>query len=161
LDNKEDEMKARMKYELASILLCFVFVFLGSVKVALAEENQVTEDGFIYSSYDQKICSIDGYQGEGGSITIPKKIDGMKVTAISMNAFKDNTTITEVTISEGVANIYNEAFENCSNLEVVNLPSTVTGIYYSFASCEKLSKFTVAKKNKSYYTTDGILMQKY
>ena len=51
-------------------------------------------------------------------------------------AFMGCTSITSVTIPEGVTKICYSAFENCSNLISVTIPSSVNSIdYYAFAGC--------------------------
>lgn len=129
-------------------------------QVQREEGSEVTSDGFWYISYDGSTYTITGYEGTGGDITIPGKINGKKVTTLAMGSFKDISTITSVTIGEGIQKLYNEVFSNCSNLETISLPSSVSYISNAFTSCEKLTTFKVAKKNKNYYAKDGILMEK-
>ena len=56
---------------------------------------------------------ITGYVGNESSVVIPEELDGIPVTAIGPNAFKDSA-VTSVTISEGVTAIGSKAFANCS-----------------------------------------------
>lgn len=61
------------------------------------------------------------------------KEDDTKVTitgtgAIDDEAFKDNDTVTEVVIEEGITEIGNQSFENMDNLETVIIPDSVTNI---------------------------------
>ncbi|MDD3140797.1 MAG: leucine-rich repeat protein [Lachnospiraceae bacterium] len=141
-------------------LLCLSFLLLQPNKVR-AEEYPVSEDGFVYQAdwSDSKAVNIIGYQGAGGAITIPSKIDGKKVRIIC--GFKENATITEVVISNGIRQIGSEAFINCSGLTKISIPATVDNIENAFTFCGSLTEFIVDKKNKKYYILDGVLMEKY
>ena len=93
-----------------------------------------TEDGFKYEIRqsgpdDQKIAVITGYTGKGGSITIPDKIEGVTVQ-VGDRAFSKNTAITSVTVAEGIEYIGYGAFEDCSQLANIELPSTLTYMNY-------------------------------
>ena len=62
---------------------------------------------------------------------------------ISPKAFYQCTSLTSVTIPEGVVSIEEKAFEFCSNLNSVTLPSTVAYVgTYAFANCTGFSDFT-------------------
>ena len=56
---------------------------------------------------------ITGYNGAGGSVTIPAKIGDTDVTAIGEKVFESCQTLTGVTIPAGVTSIGKEAFCNC------------------------------------------------
>ncbi|MBD9206300.1 MAG: hypothetical protein EGQ40_00590, partial [Clostridiales bacterium] len=51
-------------------------------------------------------------------------------------AFAGNTTITDVTISDGIQNIREGAFADCTNLTRVHLPNNMRNMYQrAFANC--------------------------
>ena len=56
-----------------------------------------------------------------GSVTIPQSVNGVRVTRICCNAFKDCVGLTEVIIPEGIDEIGGNAFYNCTNLVNVDL----------------------------------------
>ena len=59
-------------------------------------------------------------------------------------AYKNNTEIQHVIISDGVTSIGKTAFNYCSNLSSVTIPNSVTSIgMVAFGSCEKLSSVTI------------------
>ncbi len=111
-------MKKSISIILSIVMLLCVFSFnLPSFALSY--------DDFIYEIVDEKIV-ITGYGGTASTITIPAEIDGQQVVKIGDNAFKDNETITNITISEGIEDIGASAFENCSNLATISLPTTIT-----------------------------------
>ena len=104
-------------------------------KTVQFKRNTVTGD-FIMSN-----GVITGYIGNGGAIEIPSvDYDGNTITAIGEAAFKDNATITSVTVSAKVTVIGESAFENCMLLESVALPNGVTTIgKAAFKNCGNLA----------------------
>ena len=62
------------------------------------------------------------------------------MTSIGYNAFYNCTSLTSVTISEGVTSIGHGAFYNCTSLTSVSIPSSVTSIgEYAFYGCGGIS----------------------
>ncbi len=81
--------------------------------------------------------TLVGYYGDGGAITIPS---GVK----SIGGFRGNTSITSVTIPDGVTSIQLGAFQNCTNLTSVTMPSSITEIGgWAFAGCTNLTGVTI------------------
>ena len=87
-----------------------------------------TEDGYTWSAGTEGTAAITGYTGTDTELTIPAEIDGNTVTSISVNAFKNKTGITKVTLPEGMMQLYGSAFAGCTSLEEIVLPSTLTMI---------------------------------
>ena len=107
-------------------------------------------------------------------VTIPKTYNGLPVTAIGSNAFKNQSTITNIIIPRGIVSIGSSAFEgckgitsivipegvtvissglfnNCKGLAEVILPEGITSIdEYAFYSCSALSAITIPSTVKSY-----------
>lgn len=83
---------------------------------------------------------VVAYTGSATSVTVPDTYDGKNVTAILPEVFKDNTTMTSVTISNNVTTIGASAFENCDALTTVNFGSGVTTINAkAFYDCDALT----------------------
>ena len=154
-------MGKNIKVFIAGMLLLCLFVTMLPMTPVYADDVSATKDGFQYQKdwTDSKAVLITGYEGEGGKVTIPAKIGGKRVSRVG--GFKDDDTITEIIVSEGIKSIENETFVNCPNLTKVTLPSTVESAYACFSFCGSLTEFVVAKKNKSFYTVDGVLMKKF
>ena len=62
------------------------------------------------------------------SITVPATIKEMPVVAISEGAFKGNTELELVKVSEGIKDIGASVFENCTSLATITLPTTIIHI---------------------------------
>lgn len=88
-----------------------------------------------YSEYE-----VVAYTGSATSVTVPDTYDGKNVTAILPEVFKDNTTMTSVTIGNNVTTIGASAFENCDALTTVYFGSGVTTINAkAFYDCDALT----------------------
>ena len=102
----------------------------------------------------------------GGTLTVPSYIKvGDKVyptTVIAANAFKGNTTIKTVVISDGITIIGDYAFYGCTALETVSMANTVLKVgKYAFAKCPKLKKVIASascyEMGKGVFSDDGAL----
>ena len=83
---------------------------------------------------------VVAYTGSATSVTVPATYNGKNVTAILPEVFKDNTTMTSVTIGDNVTTIGASAFENCDALTTVNFGSGVTTINAkAFYDCDALT----------------------
>lgn len=72
---------------------------------------------------------ITKYIGTGATnVTVPKTLNGLPVVAIGEGAFMGNNEITTVKVNEGVRDIGASAFENCTSLATITLPTTITHI---------------------------------
>ena len=77
-------------------------------------------------------------------IVIPATYNGMPVYQVGVDAFKNNTKITEVEIHEGVRVVNPYAFKGCTNLKSVSFPKTLTDIdWCSFENCTALTKVDI------------------
>lgn len=75
--------------------------------------------------------------------------------------FRGCNALKSVTIPEGVTKI--EAFDECSSLTEINLPSTITTIKsdgYEFYGCKSLKMIIIPEENKYYCCVDGVLYNK-
>ncbi len=79
-----------------------------------------------------------------GVVDIPETYDGVKVTHISSEAFKDCTRITKVNIPSSVTQIAHSAFDNCDSLESVNFAGDSCFIDEgAFANCRSLKNINL------------------
>lgn len=97
---------------------------LAVVAFTICVPKAMTAD-FTYVTNNNAI-TITGYNGSGGTVSIPADLDGFPVTGIQANVFAANAAITNVIIPAGVTNIGNGAFLNCPNLTRATLPGNVS-----------------------------------
>ena len=94
-------------------------------------------DGTEYSVTD---CS----KTAGGSLVIPSSYNGLPVTSIRENTFRDCTNLNSVVLPEGITSIEYRTFYNCTGLSIVTIPNTVTSIGdFSFYNCTSLTDITI------------------
>ncbi len=86
-----------------------------------------TDEIFDYKlKQDKKEAILTAYKGSGTTVIVPSVIDGNKVVGIGAEVFAGNTSITAVAICDGITTIADGAFANCTSLETVYIPSSVT-----------------------------------
>ena len=129
-------------------------------------------------------CTITGYTGAGGVVTIPGTISNLQVRSIGDFAFNQCSSLTSVAIPDSVTNIGDFALQGCSNLTTVTIgtnvtsmgngtftgcsslanvmiPNSVTSIGDSmFAGCSSLTAIAVDTNNSAYSSLDGVLFDK-
>ena len=71
---------------------------------------------------DGNNITVDKYNGSAAEVTIPKTINGIRVTQIGTGAFESKTTLTKITLPPCIQKICSRAFANCTNL--VQMDST-------------------------------------
>ena len=124
-------------------------VLLTAASAETANEFTTT-DGLKYSITDaeQKTVSVSGYTGTATELVIPAEVTHedktYKVTAIGGYAFLGNSTLTSVTIPEGVTTIEHYAFCDCTSLTNVTIPEGVTYIRnLAFSGCTSLTSVSL------------------
>lgn len=130
-----------------TILLFLFFMTLFCIKTYAASSD------FTYELDSNNYASITSYQGTSGNVTIPSTIDGYEVKTIANHAFNESRNdtngkvLTNVIISEGITEIGDFAFNECTNLESVTVPESVTDLgFQTFIGCSKLTKINIPSK---------------
>lgn len=94
-------------------------------------EESVTYGGYMITNYKLKET--------GEVVVIPEWYNGMKVTEIFYEAFKDSLKLKTVIFSSNLIWVYQGAFENCQSLENIDFGSKITHIEQStFKNCTSL-----------------------
>ena len=145
---------------------CIVLVMLLLSSSVLVVASTADATTYTYGDFDYRIISgvnieITAYHGSGGPVSIPDVINGMLVTSIADYALFHCTSITSVSISDGVRNIGDAAFRDCTSMTNVNIPEFVNSIgMLAFADCDSLTAFNVDPDNAAYASVGGVLYDK-
>ena len=91
----------------------------------------------IYGTYE--VAGIG--RCEDVELVIPEYYNGVAVTSIGAEAFKDCKTIRKVSIPKTMQRIERGAFQDCESLKVVNIPASVKRLDENvFAGCHQLEE---------------------
>ena len=144
----------RTKKLLSALLISMVAVMMFPA-VSYGAATETSDDGnwTILADYNKNTCTIIKYHGSAANLSIPSKIDGLKVTSIQMayqcgrydwNNYDHREAITSITIPSTVTSIGDASFCNLPNLKSVKIPSSVKTIGHTlFNSCTSLTEFTL------------------
>ncbi len=99
---------------------------------------------FSYFTEADNTIMITGYSGPGGDVTLPSSIDGLPVASIGAQAFSGKTSLTSVTIPNGISSIGTGSFAGCANLISITIPGSVASIgNAAFSNCGSLECITI------------------
>ena len=135
------------------LLVCFV-----ATLPSWAEDY--TKDGIIYDiNTSTNTATVKGLEDKSAtSAEIRSYVAGCKVTSIRGRAFDGCSSLTSINIPSSVTSIERWAFYDCSALTSINIPSSVTSIEpSSFSGCSSLTAFTVDANNPN-YCADGCML---
>ena len=159
---KELKMKVIFK-KLASMFLTLTLIFsvaaIAPISVGAVETNSesvgetYTSGDFEYEireryNYDTEqyyeIAVITDYNGTDESVSVPSQLGGCNVTDIGDGAFSDCTSLTSITIPNGVTSIGWNAFSDCTSLTSITIPDSVTSIgQNTFYDCTSLTNVVI------------------
>ena len=121
--------------------------------------QDVDIDGIYYRIDDGQAIVISHPDEYSGDIVIPSTVNyggDFPVTGISDGAFERCSDLQSVTIPSSVTSIGNGAFEGCSSLTSITIPSSVTSIGWGITSgCSSLTSIVVEKRNTHYDSRDN------
>ena len=102
-----------------------------------------TTDGIVfYENGDD--CRLIDYRGAEANPSLPADCNG-KTYVINDRAFLGKSTLTGITISNGVTAIGDHAFNGCRNLTSITISDSVTSIGSSaFSGCTGLTSITIS-----------------
>ncbi|MDB4735412.1 leucine-rich repeat protein [Akkermansiaceae bacterium] len=101
-------------------------------------------DDLSYNTNDGKVTITRCDRAAAGELVIPDTIEGNPVTSISFSSFSSCSSLTKVTIPEGVTSIGSSAFRGCSSLTNIMIPESVTSIgERAFYDCSSLTRITI------------------
>ena len=134
---------SRQGYVMKAPLVLLAALFIASTHQTLLG---ATSGDWTYSVSDNQ-ATITGYSGAGGAVDIPAVMNEISVVRVGQysSIFGDgNSTVTSVTIPNGVTIIGEDAFFRCRSLASITIPEGVTSIGNSaFRSCTSLASITI------------------
>lgn len=139
-----------------------VLLLLTVMGFAAAE----TSDGYVsgelhYVLLEDGTAQITGYTGRDESLVIPARLDGYAVSSIGESAFYGCTSLSAVTISEGIVSIEDFAFESCTSLLTITVPDSVLFVGTNpFVDCDKLRYIVVSARHPALSVAGGVLFDK-
>ena len=88
----------------------------------------VFKSGVKYVKHETYAECLGFASGSLTSLSIAAEVDDLPVTKIADEAFKEDTTITSVSLPSSLIEIGDEAFRDCSNIAAINIPKSVRTI---------------------------------
>ena len=111
-------------------------------EVHSGESKIVNIGGYLFYTYDG-VNYLLGYVGNETELTLPENYNGENYEIYDY-AFYNCTSLTSVTIGNGVTSIGSDAFNGCTNLTSVVIPNSVTIIgTRAFLGCTSLASITI------------------
>ena len=99
-------------------------------------ELKLGDDGDSYT--------VVSYLGNDTEVVIPEMVNGIYVTRIGGEAFKNDENITSVTLPDSIVSIGDKAFMSCTQLESINLPEGLIELgKEAFENCYKLNSINI------------------
>lgn len=131
--------------------LCFLFFLIvlfpsnafGDYTDIYGKHCSDTEYNYIISS--DNTITIEKYIGSNVNVNIPNSINGLCVTKIGSEAFRNNSNIQTVVVPSSVTSISSCAFQDCINLKRVDIKSSNITHFFSgiFTGTKNLSSIYI------------------
>lgn len=145
----------RKFFVLIGLFLCLIVASASDTIVYTADsklEENLTDDGYT-SRHGMTGLRIDAFKPTIISHTFSDGKGVIKLLGdlkeIGPYAFRGCSSLTSITIPEGVTNIGYSAFEDCTNLSHINIPNSVTSIGYGvFNGCHHLPSETYIENDR-------------
>ena len=88
--------------------------------------------------------SVSRGKATDADIVIPAMHEGLPVTAIAENGFRDHTQMISIIIPDTITDIGSSAFNNCQHLKSITIGCSITSIgNSSFSYCQSLENVTI------------------
>lgn len=152
-------------------LLLFMLAILGCSTMKAADGDTFTTNtiegitmSFKVLSESQKTCQVKSSSSSYGSasinkattgtVTVPSEVNGYSVKVVGKYAFYGCSNLTIVNLPSSITEIAEEAFKNCTSLASISIPQNVTTIgLYAFLRCSSLLSINIPKNVTSISNT--------
>lgn len=137
-------MTTRKPRRILSLLVALVVIFSLSSVFCVQTAFAASDGSWRYTLEGNK-ATITGYTGSEKSITVPAKVNGYSVVAVSGLAGAGlKPKVTGIIFSEGIQEIYPALCTGYKSLKSVSLPSTLTTIgSTAFSGCPALTGIVI------------------
>ena len=143
-----------------SLILALCLMYAG-VLAEGAETDVFTSGDYRYKLLEDGTAEITEYSGKSETLIIPDTMDGHAVTALGANAFLLRSSLSSVTIPDGVTVIGDDVFSWCGSLTSVTIPDSVTLMGANpFEYCDNLTDIRVSPDHSYLAMIDGVLFSK-
>ncbi len=134
-------MKRRNR--LTAVLTAGVMSVLCAVPAQAQAYEEVVIDGITYS-VNGNTADVSKCDPTVTNAVILSTVNGIPVTYIGYEAFKNCTSLTSVTIPDSVKTIGDSAFSGCTSLTAITIPDNVkTIVEHAFHGCTSLTAITI------------------
>ena len=140
-----------------ALFLAAIMALTAMVAVPVGADERSGDWGYTVS---YGAATINRYYGSATNVTIPNTIGGYPVIMIGDFAFSGCTSMTSVTIPNGVTTIGERAFSDCLLLTSISFPKSVTRISEQAFIYTSLTSINVDPDNSYYKSIDGVLYTK-
>lgn len=127
-------------------------LLLGAVFVALASSHAQAASlaDLTYINHGSYIEITDCSLTATGELNIPDSLEGLPVTTIGDDAFRECAGLTSVTLPESLTTIGSHAFRECNGLTSIYIPDSVNSMgSQAFNRCENLREVRLSESLSS------------
>ena len=129
--------------------------FFGSRLAYVMSEDAVAVivviDGMTFKVIPGK-AELIGYSGEPTELTVPDRVNGASVTAITDDALSGCRSLASIVLPETLTSIGARAFQDCESLTSLTIPDSVSSIgSSSFRNCTSLSELYIGESVRNIY----------
>ncbi len=132
-----------MKAKTILIIVIIAVLFVGTIVAVAVPWGRKSNGEYVYRTFSDRV-EVLKYIGSDYDVTVPEKIDGLPVTVIGPDAFKNNAKLEKVMLGSNVVKVAGNAFRGCTTLTEVVFNDKVEELGSGcFAGCTSLSSFYV------------------
>ena len=113
-------------------------------KASDTRKKKANANPFKWNLREDGTYEIIGFRGNLEVIEVPETWEGIAVTKIGADVFRNKTGIREIILPNGLKEIGSCAFRKCTDLERIHIPETVQKIgSHVFCDCTNLTSVTI------------------